>query len=277
MMGTCRLARLPGISKVLISDADLKAGGNRLFEEYEVTIPKTKETFKVCRWDDSKIFNIISTFGSAYPTGTVERFNKDVTPVTREVVECPGQIALYNANMGGVDKMDALVGFYRTFFRSRKWYHRILFHFMDVALGNAWLLYRRDMISAAPDEPYMGLFQFKLNVSLHLRNQGQPLPSKRSVGRPSLDGHTPVAPRAHSRCTRNKRPSRRKETPEKIRFDQIGHFPDNVGVRKACALKGCTGKTLLFCIKCKLHLCINKRNNCFTIWHGVDKSLLHNP
>ena len=59
--------------------------------------------------------------------------------------------------MRGIDKIDALVGFYRTFFKSKKWYRQILFNFMDIALVNAWLLYRRDMLNVAPGEPYLRL------------------------------------------------------------------------------------------------------------------------
>ncbi|MGH0160006.1 UNVERIFIED_CONTAM: hypothetical protein FKN15_038609 [Acipenser sinensis] len=46
--------------------------------------------------------------------------------------------------MGGVDLQDSLIALYQTKIRSKKWYHRIVFHMMDFTLVQAWLLYRGD-------------------------------------------------------------------------------------------------------------------------------------
>jgi hypothetical protein len=43
--------------------------------------------------------------------------------------------------MGGVDLLDSLLGLYRIHIRSKKWYHRLFFHMLDVIICNAWLLY----------------------------------------------------------------------------------------------------------------------------------------
>lgn len=45
--------------------------------------------------------------------------------------------------MGGVDHLDSLIALYRTKIRSRKWYHRIVFHMLNLTAVEAWLLYRR--------------------------------------------------------------------------------------------------------------------------------------
>ena len=65
----------------------------------------------------------MGTFGNACPTGTIRRWDRSQKPAVHEIIECPAQIMLYNKNMGGVDKMDSLIGFYCMFFRSKKWYH----------------------------------------------------------------------------------------------------------------------------------------------------------
>lgn len=45
-------------------------------------------------------------------------------------------IKLYNEIMGKVDLADFLL--------SQKYYHRLIFHILNMVMNNAWLLYRRD-------------------------------------------------------------------------------------------------------------------------------------
>ena len=68
---------------------------------------------------------------------------------------------LFNKKMGGMDKMDSLIGFYCMIFRSKKWCHRVFFHYVDVCIVNAWLLYKRDMGGISPESTPMNLY--KLN------------------------------------------------------------------------------------------------------------------
>uniref|UniRef100_A0A8D8VY63 PiggyBac transposable element-derived protein domain-containing protein n=1 Tax=Cacopsylla melanoneura TaxID=428564 RepID=A0A8D8VY63_9HEMI len=45
--------------------------------------------------------------------------------------------------MGGVDLMDSLLARHRILLGSKKWYFKIFFHLIDMAMVNAWLLSRR--------------------------------------------------------------------------------------------------------------------------------------
>ncbi|CAL4233389.1 unnamed protein product, partial [Meganyctiphanes norvegica] len=162
------------------------------------------------------------------------------------------------SNMGGVDKIDALLGFYRTFFRSRKWFHRIFFHFMDVCLVNAWLVYRRDMKETASVEKPLTLYLFKAAVSEVLRKQNQPIMQKPRMGRPFTPQPDPA------------RGYKRKLPQDEVIVDQMGHFPGSNSLRKRCKNTSCIGKTTTFCLKCKVHLCITSFRNCFCDFHGID-------
>lgn len=41
-------------------------------------------------------------------------------------------IANYNKHMGGVDLFDAYLSYYHIRVPSKKWYHRLLWHFFDL-------------------------------------------------------------------------------------------------------------------------------------------------
>ena len=61
--------------------------------------------------------------------------------------------------MGGVDLLDSVLGYYRNKIRSRKWYHRIFFHFLDMTAVNGWILWRRYQ------NLNIALVDFELNVA----------------------------------------------------------------------------------------------------------------
>jgi hypothetical protein len=48
----------------------------------------------------------------------------------------------YNENMGFVDKADMLKALYEVNRKSRKWWHRIFWYFLDVTVVNAFIIYR---------------------------------------------------------------------------------------------------------------------------------------
>ena len=57
--------------------------------------------------------------------------------------------------------------------RSKKWYKRLLYHFIDLSLVNAFILRK-----TATDNPRMPLFEFKLAVAqalMYAENLAEPL------------------------------------------------------------------------------------------------------
>ena len=133
MVGTVKLDRVPGIKNVLVSDKDLKARGKSEFEEYEGKLGDDSSV-RVCRWVDNNMVTLIYTMGSAQPEGELLRWVKTAPNVNQErvAVKCPNVVKLYNKAMGGVDKMDSLIGFHRIFFKTKKWYRRIFWHLVDL-------------------------------------------------------------------------------------------------------------------------------------------------
>lgn len=83
--------------------------------------------------------------------------------------------------MGGVDALDALIAYYRIHIRSKKYYHRFFFHFVDMVVVNGWLLYRRDCDSMnVPRKKQKDLLAFKLSIAQALCMQGKDLSAKKA-------------------------------------------------------------------------------------------------
>lgn len=208
----------------------------------------------ITRWMDNRTVTLASNFIAIEDEDSVRRWNK--AEKCYADVKRPAVIKAYNRSMGGVDKVDFLISLYRTTIRSRKWTLRMTFHFMNLAVVNAWLEYRRDADKENLPKQ-LDLLDFTLRVIEGLSAAGsKPVATKR--GRPSL---SPLQVLKHPRMAEN-RPI------QDVRFDQLGHFPLHDETReRRCKMEGCTGRTRLMCEKCKVHLCITKSRNCFRAFH----------
>lgn len=81
----------------------------------------------------------------------------------------------YNSYMGCVDKADMLKSYYEINRKSKKWWHRIFWHFVDVALVNSFIY------SQLFPEAKIKLKDFRLSVVDFLMK----LPKRAKRGRPS--------------------------------------------------------------------------------------------
>ena len=130
-----------------------------------------------------------------------------------------------------------------------------------MALVNSWLLYKRDFIASETEGKSLNLYDFKANVSCCLRNQHKPL--VRGPGRPSTSGNRDNrGPRKAGR-----RP--RKLPPKAVIQDTVDDLPVGLPKRANCKMDGCNSRSIFYCMKCKLYLCISKKNNCFAKFHGA--------
>ena len=132
-----------------------------------------------------------------------------------------------------------------------------------MAIMNAWLFYKREATNLGIQEnKQLSLSDFKMQVAFSLiKTKKDTLKRKR---RPSSSFVEPEY--------KKKKCSGRKATnpiPQKdIRLDLVGHFPAMSDNRATCKLPGCSGKILMFCMKCEVHLCCSKSRNCFYDFHS---------
>ena len=153
----------------------------------------------------------MSSFARANPIEEVKRFDKKGNKIVQ--ISRPDIVGRYNASMGGVDLADQLLSLYRINIRSKKYYYnKIIFHMFDMAVVNAWLLYRRDASHMnLRRKDILALAEFKIQIAFGLIKSGKPL-GQIKRGRPSSS-----SPIEHAK-------NRRYQSPDKsIRFDDVGH------------------------------------------------------
>ena len=255
-LGTVRLNRLKNCS--LLSDKELKRKGRGAHDEKECVVENT--TFRVIKWLDSKCVTFLTSFDSAQPLTSVKRFDR---AAKRNVdVPCPKVVHTYNRFMGGVDLLDALIGLYRISLRSKKYYHKIFFHFIDRTVVTCWLLYRRDCLDfGVPKKRQQRLMDFKLAISESLCKKQQVVSKRR--GRPSSSSAVEGAYQRKRKIGHNTHPIPQKS----IRMDNVDHFPLVKEKRGRCRLPGCTSAPYIYCMKCEVYLCLDKNKNCYLAFH----------
>ncbi|XP_022174122.1 piggyBac transposable element-derived protein 3-like [Myzus persicae] len=205
-------------------------------------------------------------------------------------VERPEIVKLYNSSMGGVDKSDQLISFYRTFIKSKKWTLRLITHAFDLVASNSWLQYKKDATELClPKKKILDLLHFRLQLADELiRSTRKIVTAKKSkVGRPTrltysspnFDtastsfSHLPSPSPTSSSYSLNQTKSRT-DSPiasDAVRYDRIYHMPQMDSLKNATKCKNPTcsrnNRTHFFCKKCNVHLCLTRDRNCFEEYH----------
>jgi hypothetical protein len=146
----------------------------------------------------------------------------------------------YNAHMGYVDKSDGMVNSYGIARRTWKWTKKLFFHLTDMGIHNAFLLHKT-CGGKMTQKRFREVFVCNLITEAHEQNvtanglsRGRPSPSVSQISRLEVK---------HSQ-----------------------HWPSKGKQRRCrvCAMKNKRGRTLYFCAKCDVGLCIV---DCFERWH----------
>lgn len=124
---------------------------------------------------------------------------------------------------------------------------------LDIALNNAWILYKREYKALLDDKKFMPIKQFRNNIAkafLAVADSKQV-----AVGSPRIDRpRTPMFTVPH----------------DETRYDHVGsHMPTMMDLdvtRPRCAYCH-KGRTIMMCGRCKVPLCIVRPRNCFKDFH----------
>lgn len=83
--------------------------------------------------------------------------------------------------MGGVDLLDQLISYYRSFIKSKKWTLRIISHFFDFAVCAAWIEYKKDMeLNNKNKNRVINLLNFRLYIANYLLKTSEDAIQKRN-------------------------------------------------------------------------------------------------
>nr|XP_047132645.1 piggyBac transposable element-derived protein 3-like [Hydra vulgaris] len=251
--GTVRTNRLPNIK--MSTDGELKKEGRGSTAIRVTTVDNVE--LRAIKWFDNRGVALLTSYEAVNPINIVNRWDRKTKRIVQ--VKRPSVVTTYNTYMGGVDLLDGMLSLYRIHIRSKKWYHKLIWHFFDLIVVQAWILYCRDMKkSQALKKDIFQLRIFKLKVAKCLVQSDKALSSRR--GRPSTSvDHLHRLKRKRGPAANLPEPSTRK--------DNIGHFPFFVDKKGRCKYPGCTGITKVFCEKCKVHLCFTSNSNCFRKFH----------
>ncbi len=251
--GTVRGNRLPGVN--LMCDAELKRAGRGSFEQKMAMVRAT--TLYAVKWYDNRSVTLLSDYTGAHPVTEVDRWDRKQKMITK--VPCPAVVKEYNKNMGGVDLLDSLLTLYRIKIRSKKWYHRLLFHLLDMIIVTTWLLYRRDCEGTGMRKnEHMKLYTFKSYIAEALCKSGKSLECKK--GRPC----STIAGEYEEK--RRKGPAAPIPVPD-VRLDATARWMIMAEKKGRCKVPGCTGTPKAKCRKCDVHLCFTSTSNCFLRFH----------
>lgn len=140
--------------------------------------------------------------------------------------------------MGYVDKFDQLKALYEIDRKSKKRWHRIFFHFLDVTVINSYILHK--MLT---DAEINTVKQFRLNLVYSLCEMGK--------------SETPSLKRRLSLNTQDDTPRYKIRVSDEKRFSNVEHIPMK-GTRRRCAYCSTTEKprrSRYMCKTCNVGLC----------------------
>ncbi len=228
-VGTCRKNRLKFPTE--LTSAKLRKGES-LFLKYD--------GITACRFHEKRDVYLLSTTDKN-KTGPLCRKGSS------EPMDVPCIITSYNKAMGGVDLGDQYLVYYAPGRKSMKWYRRVIWRLIDLAVLNAFIIYRERHVKAGR----IRQLGFRLDLSKSLV---QPyLHVKSSTLRPHISSPT-VAQRLIG-----------KHFPH--RQDRRGRCHVCGNKRKRGHKTGCQDtKTYYFCTQCDVYLCVG---DCFMKFHTL--------
>jgi len=138
-----------GLSKILLENKTHTTGtlrSNRKLNPKQITgknirlkkgdhIFKRKGPIYVSRWKDKRDIFTITT---GYQPQMVTIKNRRGIEIQK-----PKQIIEYNSNMSGIDRCDQMLSYYSSPRKTIKWYKKVMFHLLDMALWNSFYIYKK--------------------------------------------------------------------------------------------------------------------------------------
>lgn len=211
------------------------------------------------KWFDNKPVLMMSAVYGTQPEDTCQRWDKKRKKYVS--VSLPSIVREYNLKMGGADLIDRMISYYRMSARTKKWTIRMLIHVTDLALAKSWLLYRKDLTTCgAPRKSFMQFLEFRMEVARTFlaKHHSQ-----------EDDADFPELSEGEDDSTQGKKRPVMAVPHVSVRRRANAHLPEMISLKNAarCRAAGCTGRTRVHCVTCKVFLCLQTERNCYAAFH----------
>ena len=223
--------------KAFTSDKKMKRGDIENYSADKVSCVK---------WMDNRAVMLLSNFISPEEHIMVKR--RKAGTADRIEVKCPEMVARYNKYMGGVDLMDQLKISYQCDRKStKKFYLRLLFDVMDIAMNNACIVYNDLMKAENSESKPVTTLEFREDVATKLigkyssRQRDIPMTSKKTK-------ISSILPASQPRHSLRKGIQRRRCV--------------------VCSENGVESRTNNYCDVCEVYLCFTNQRDCFAAHHN---------
>lgn len=205
---------------------------------------------------DSKPVYFLTSNHDTNPTSTRRRDFESNEPIQK-----PSVVVQYNKYMGGVDRSDQMVAYINTICKSFKWWKKVFFHTLAIAVLNSYLLFKLDNPTTNMTHR---MFRKKLVSELLSKN---PMPNEATVkaGRPTL------APKQLERLTGRHFLSKIERSEKKATVTRLCAVCNHAEPVKDGSKKRKRHETSYECKDCNVSLCLEP---CFKLYHTCKEYVL---
>lgn len=245
---TIRYDRVEFPVDYLKSDKDLK----RHEHDFAQCLNPECEDISVVKWKDrgAKAVSVISNMHDPSKAEEVLRTNKTGT---RDKVSCPAAIADYNRHMGGVDLFDQHMAVYSIAHKSRRWWVKLFYYFLESVVVNSYILHEQH--AKKNKTRHLSHLMFRSTLVNSLINS---FTSRKKRGPPSSAG-----------CARKRnKPDGFPTVENTTRLSNVGiHMPTMIKTYRRCAFcstKEKEKRSNMLCEPCGVALC----KQCFGPFHS---------
>ena len=208
------------------------------------------DSMSIVKWMDRKPVLMMSNIADPRTMTNITRKLKNGKVIQ---LLCPVMIQDYNLGKVGVYRVDQRIQYYAVDRKSKRNWIWIFFHFLNVALSNAFVLYQRNH----PNDNTRYL-KFLANSAEELIGRNTSV--KKKSGRPV----------SNVDVKKRNKGGRKISVSQESRFPNVGAHLSIATSRKRCAFwstKINEQRSTIECLTCKVALCVSQQRNCFYLFH----------